>query len=211
MTILLGKAEFARQQGVSKQAIGIQCQPGGSLADAVVDGKINPRHQAALAYAKRQKAKQKPDAAPTPPPKLAPKAGAAADDGSPDFLTRFANLRLSEIEEQFGSRPEAAAWLELLKLVEQVRTGRLKNDETDGTLIERELVVTHVFGSIEEAYRRLLSDAVRTITRQLYANAKSGVELEKSEQEARKIVSKILDPMKRRVSKALRTKSGADE
>lgn len=211
MTQLLTKGAFARKAGVTPQAIGVQCAKGGLLVGALVGGKLDASHADAKAYLKRQKAKRQTDEEPTDRPESPADKAGWSDDGSPESVASLADLRLSEIEERFGGRAELEEWLKARKLVEEVREKRLKNDETDGTLIERELVTTHVFGALDESYRRLLSDAVRTITRQLYANAKSGVELERSEQDARKIISKILDPMKRRVAKALRPKSSADD
>lgn len=207
---LVTKADFAGFCGVTRAAITTQCREGGLLAAAVVDGKINLRHPDAQAYEKRSKARGKTDAAPTKAPESRPEPTGMADDGSPEAAAALQDLTLRQIGERFGGLPQFELKVRALKGAEELRAARLRNDESDGSLIDRDLVSTHVFGLIDEANRRLLSDAARTITRQTYAAARSGIDLEKSEQETRKILSKVLELMKQRVAKALRVKPSAN-
>lgn len=201
------KTAFAERAGVKKQTIGELCKPGGPLHDAVVDGKIDTSHRAAKAYLKRQTAKasaakKAAKASTTEAAAVAPKG--LTDDGSPEFIVDVTKLTLAQIEDRCGGRAEFDGWLKSLKLTEEIREKRLKNDETDGTLIPRELVATHVFGAIDEVFRRLLTDSTKTITRITYANARAGVAVESAEKQVRADLAKVLEPMKRRASKALR-------
>jgi hypothetical protein len=204
MQQLLTKAAFARLAGVSYQAIGVQCAKGGQLTAAVVDGKLDAGHPDALAYLQRQKERQNTDRQATKVAKKGRRVPGMADDGSPDFIRKLQGLTLAEIGRRYGGLPQCETVIRAINQAESVREKRLKNDETEGRLIERELVAAHVFGAMEETNRRLLSDAARTITRQLYANARSGVELEKSELEVRQLLSKVLEPAPRKIAKILR-------
>lgn len=189
---------------MSKQAIGVACREGGPLHEALVGTKLDPGHRDAREYLARKKRSGKHDAAPTEAQVSVPAPRIPTDDGSPEFIAALTELKLSEIEERFGTRPELEEWLKARKLAEEVREKRLKNDETDGTLIERELVRKHLFAFIEEAFQRLLTDTAKTVTRTLYANAKAGIPVEQSERQVRDIMTKTLEPMKRRAARVLR-------
>lgn len=105
---------------------------------------------------------------------------------------------------RFSTQTELSDWLDRLKRVEEIREKRLKNEETEGTLIPRELVKTHVFGAIEMVNRRLLTDSPKTIARRLYALAKSGAPIEEAEEVVREIISSQLRPMKDKTVRVLR-------
>jgi hypothetical protein len=207
MPSLVTKADFAKRAGVTKQAIGIAAGPGGPLEAAVVEGKIDTSSRAAKAYLKRRKAIAKTDGAKTKgaQPKSEPeKSGPPVDDGTPGFILDVMGLKLAELSDKFGGRAELTEWLKAGKIAEDWRAARLKNDETDGTLIPRELVATHVFGAIDEQNKRLLTDAVKTVVRTVYSAASAEVPIEQTEKQVRAILAKILDPVKRKASRVLR-------
>lgn len=197
---LLGKADFARKVGVTKQAIGVACRAGGPLASAVVDGKIDAKHRDAVAYAKRAKARAAGDEKNDPPALVE----GFADDGTPGAMVDVANLTLREIEERFDGRERFDAWLRSLKTTEEVREKRLKNEETDGSLISREFVKTHVFGLLEEMTQRLLGELPQTMAKTVRSHEAAGVELEISEREIRATVGKALDAAKTKIARKLR-------
>jgi hypothetical protein len=207
MPSLVTKADFAKRAGVTKQAIGVAAGPGGPLAAAVLDGKIDTSHKAAKTYLNRRKSVAKAARSKTKPadtPSQPQNSGDLTDDGTPGFIVDVMQLRLGELSDKFGGRAELTEWLKAGKIAEDWRTARLKNDETDGTLIPRELVATHVFGAIDEQNKRLLTDAVKTIVRTVYSAASAEIPIEQTEATVRGILSKILDPVKRKASKVLR-------
>jgi hypothetical protein len=198
------KGAFARLAGVTPQAIGVATQKGGQLFDALVGRQIDSRHPDAKAYLKRQKAKAEADGAPTKPADLSPDPGAPQDDGTPGFIDELETLTLRQVEDLYGGLPQYNEHLKTLKLHEEIREKRLKNDETDGSLIERELVQVHVFGTIEQFTQRVLTDAPKTIVRAVESAVKSGVAPEQIERQVRAILSKLLEPVKRKAAKVLR-------
>jgi len=201
---LVTKAAFAGLCGIDRSAVTVQCRKSGLLASTVVDGKIDAGHRDARAYLRRHKARAKAACAPTKSEDDAKEPTGVTDDGTPGFAASLEDLTLRQIGEKFGGWPQFESKLRALKVTEEVREKRLKNDEADGTLIPRELVATHVFGAIDGANKRLLTDTVRTIVRTVYANAKSGIAVEASERQVRGIISKVLEPVKRKAVRALR-------
>jgi hypothetical protein len=103
---------------------------------------------------------------------------------------------LRPIVNRHGTRRGFKDWLGALKDLEDIRKKRLDNEETEGRLISRELVKTHVFGAIEGANRRLLGDFPKTITRLLYASANAKESIEVAEEKVRSAVTQILKPVK---------------
>lgn len=143
-------------------------------------------------------------------PKSAPDASAPRPPDGPSYATeedieRYAHLPLSELKEIFGTSQAFNDWLSALKLIEEVREKTLRNDATEGRLIERELVETHVFGAIETSHRRLLGDSPKTIARRIYALARSGTPVEQAEAEVRKVISSQLENVKTRAARVLRS------
>jgi len=110
---------------------------------------------------------------------------------------------LRPIIERFGTKRALRDWLLALKEIEVIREKRLGNEETEGLLIYRELVRTHVFGKIEACNRRLLGDVPKTLTRRVYALANAGTAIEEAEQVVRGLMSDQLNPMKAAVERTL--------
>lgn len=225
MTRLISRAELARLGKVSGSAVTKACKH--QLAPACVGRRIDLDHAAAQNYLRgkdaapsteRQTGKVSP-AAPTPTPPAAQSATSArgaqrARAAKPGGLTlvthqvenidSIADLTIREVVKTFGTVQAFKDWLVTLKQIEDIRERRLRNEETDGTLIPREPVQTHVFGVIDEAFRRLLTDTPKTIARRMYALAKSGVAIEQAERTTREIISSQLEPMKTQAARVLR-------
>lgn len=128
----------------------------------------------------------------------------AADVEGDEDPEPFLDLTLAEIVERFGTKTGFKDWLVARKTIADIREKELKSDETEGRLIDRELVKTHVFGAIEAGNRRLLGDSPKTIARRLYALAKSGAPVEEAEAVVREIVSSQLKPVKTTAARVLR-------
>lgn len=87
---------------------------------------------------------------------------------------------------------QSYANLLLEKRQAEVRRLNLQNLETEGRLISRDLVRTHVFGAIDAGNRRLLGDASKTIARRVYGLARSGAPIEEAERTVRELISSQL-------------------
>lgn len=223
---LLSRSAFARLCGVSPAAVTKACKTG-KLTGAMVNDRIDANHPEAVAYrntprdapnrgSHRSELPPADDAStPDPAPPLAPSLP-ALPPGTPDFageppaepgtdIGAYADLTLRELVDKFGTERSFKDWLEALKKIEDIREKRLNNEEYQKSLISRELVKTHVFGSLEAANRRLLTDTPKTLARRLYALAKAGAPIEEAETLIRDNVSSHLDAARAHVVNVLRS------
>lgn len=221
------RSGLARIAGVSPAAITKACK--GALSEACVGKMVDLDHPAVVAYLKkkgvdptagRPKRSKKADPPTESRPRKrrkrrrrAPDPPATEEDDidlpGPNEVTEeeieaYAHLTLDELVEKFGTAVRFAKWLDARKKISEIREKDLKNDETDGRLIDREFVRTHVFGAIEAGNRRLLGDAPKTIARRLYSLAKAGAPVEEAEAVVREIISSQLRPVKTAAARGVR-------
>src|SRR6478735_5330552 len=194
--ILISKADLAKKAGKSRATIGKLCL--GRLKPAVVNGKVDAGHPAVVQYLSERGVDP---TVPAPRKAQRRKTEGHADDGTPEAMASLTQLTLAELERKFGGNEEFAVWLKELKLVEDIRAKRLENEETEGSLIRRDLVETHLLGLIEEQHQRLLHDLPKTLARTLHAHATAGIALEQSEREIRQTLGKTLDATKSKVTR----------
>lgn len=114
---------------------------------------------------------------------------------------------LSPLIDRFGTHFQFSTWLSSLKDIELIREKRLKNGETEGSLISRELVKTFVFGAIEAANKRLLGDAAKTIASKVFNSVRAKGTLEEAQRIIRDEIGKQLKPLKTTAARRLRDKS----
>lgn len=127
-------------------------------------------------------------------------------EGSSEDLKDLTELLLPLVE-RFGTDTRFSDWLSSLKDIELIREKRLKNGETEGGYISRELVKNFVFGAIESFSKRLLGDASKSIVTKVTNNVRAGGSAEESQRIAREEISKQLKPVKATVARNLRHKS----
>jgi hypothetical protein len=220
MSRLISRAELSRLAKVSGAAITKACKH--QLGPACVGRRIDLDHAATVNYlagkgaaptepldppknttdrptARRRKPGSAASHSPAPTaPIVSPLEGADFD------IEAYADRTLRELTEMFGTETKFKDWLDARKKIADIREKDLKNAETEGHLIDRELVKTHVFGAIDAALRKLLNDSPKTIARRLYSAANSGVPLEESERMVREIIGSQLKPVKVHAARALR-------
>jgi hypothetical protein len=131
---------------------------------------------------------------------------AGVTEGSSEDLKDLTELLLPLVE-RFGTDTRFADWLSSLKDIELIREKRLKNGETEGGLISRELVKTFVFGAIEAANKRLLGDAAKTIASKVFNATRAKGTLEEAQRLVRDEISKQLKPLKTTAARHLRHKA----
>ncbi len=126
-----------------------------------------------------------------------------------DGVEPYASMTLRELIAKFGSRRAFDDWLKALKKIEDIRKVRLDNDEAEGRLIDRELVVKHVMGAIDEVFRRLLMDAPKTITARIYSSALAGDTIEAARDVVHGLIRDQLRALKAKATRNLRKKKTA--
>lgn len=153
--------------------------------------KAAPRAPTPPAKPGRKRA-AKPPAPPHPPPPPPPPT-VPAEGAKP--LDAYAQM-LDELVTEFGTARNFRDWLQSRKMIADIREKELKIDEAEGRLIRRDLVMTHLLGLIEGAFRQLLTDTPKKITRTMYAMARSDSPLEEAEARTRAFMSEQLEPLR---------------
>lgn len=208
------RADLAGRAGVSRSAITKACK--GRLADACAGPRIDLRHPAVLEYLDgkgvplpdppKAKSKKKRTSRKHPDGLDDPRLD-SPDESVQDELERlepYASMTLREIAERFPTRRAFADRQQQVKRAEEIRRLRLENDETEGNLISREFVKTHVFGALEGLHQRLLRDLPKTAARRLQASVKSGDALEEQERILRDLIGRQLTPARAEATRKLR-------
>jgi hypothetical protein len=155
----------------------------------------------------------KPATGGTITPKPAPRSEGAAPEreAAPKldefgFAEEILELSVREVAERFGTDRQYLNWLEAYVKQQRGCGDWLKNQQTRGSLIERELVHRQVFAHISALQHRILTDATRTIVARVYPMAKSGDSPEQAEREVRALLSKQLKSLRSTVLRALKPK-----
>jgi hypothetical protein len=126
------------------------------------------------------------------------------DNGTSGAMVELGNLTLDQVTMLIGQYDQAEEWLKSVKLKEDIRAARLKNEATEGSTISRELVETRVLGVVDEAFRRLLTDGAKTLASQVFAMAKSGQTVQEAEREISATIGKVLELAKTKPQRALK-------
>jgi hypothetical protein len=126
------------------------------------------------------------------------------DDGSASGMDHILDMPLRSILNHFGEEAAFSAWLGDIKKAEDIREKRLKNQQTEGSLISREGVKSQLMGLLEELSRRLLLDGAKTITRRNYAAAHADVSIEDAEKETRANMSQNLRKAREGITRRLK-------
>lgn len=133
---------------------------------------------------------------------VAPPPGPPTDE--PADAEALLDLTFRVIAERHGSVEGFQDWLDARKRVGEIKRIEIQNATTSGRVVSRELVRAHLFGALDAANRRLLTDTPKTIARRLYALAKSGADLQEAEAAVRDLISSQLKPMKANAARVLR-------
>lgn len=223
----IARRELARLGGVTQAAITKATQPGAPLADAVLSrGRgLDLDHPKVQAWLKRRHAAATstpaaPDSAqpaPTQPRHAAPVLGgdrlrqavremdgAEMPDGWQHLtLDEVAAMPIEELVRRFDHIDSVKGWLDAAKKAADTRAVDLRNMETQGQVVSREMVRTHVFGAMEASHVRLLGDTPKSITRRVYAMARAGEDVEQAEKVVREMISSQLKPAMAAAKKAV--------
>lgn len=211
---LVSRAELGRHLGLTTVAVTIACRS--RIKDACVKNRVDLDHPLVVEWL-RKRNRLTPEAPATEPQPASdalaarPRADVETVPAMPNGIEDvhgFEDLTLREIVARYGTMSVHSDWLDMRRKQTQIREREIKNFELEGKLISREGVRVHVFGAIDQTFRRLLQDFPKTMARQVYAMAKAGEPVEKAEDLARDRLSSQLKPMKEQVARALRAQSG---
>lgn len=121
----------------------------------------------------------------------------------PDNITEYADLTLRDIITRFGSDAMFVDFLKALKAIEDINEKRLKNAQTEGTLVSRELVQMGVIDVVDSAMRKLLTAGTKKIARMAHSMTKAGETIEKIEDEVKDQVGQYVKNIKIKSARTL--------
>lgn len=122
----------------------------------------------------------------------------------PEDIQAFADMTLRELVEKFGTDIRFLDWLKATKSIEDINEKRLKNAETKGELVSRQLVRHGILDPIESAHVKLLTDGSKTIARRATAMHGSGRDMEDIEKFVAEQITSFLRPMKAKIARTLK-------
>lgn len=121
----------------------------------------------------------------------------------PSNIRDFMDMTIMEIVQKFGTDYRFVDWLKAAAQIEGIEEKRLKNAQSRGNLISRDLVQKGVIDQINNAHLRLLKDGVKTISAGAMAKVGAGAEQQDVEAYVSDIVGSYLRPVKSRMVRAL--------
>ncbi len=135
----------------------------------------------------------------------------AAEQSAPDDIIEipaniqaFAHMTLTELIDKFGTDTRFVDWLNATQKIESINEKRLKNAQTRGELVSRDLVRVGIIEPIDAAHIKLLTDGAKTIARRAVAMSKAGRPVEDVEKFVAEQMTSFIRPVKAKVARALK-------
>lgn len=159
------------------------------------EGTINgvqmakPRGQAAVREAKKRQ----------PPPE-----DREGTINIPEDIQAFVGFTLRELIDKFGTDTRFVDWLSATQKIEAINEKRLKNAQTKGELISRELVKNGVIDTFNAAHLRLLKDGAKSIAAGVISKHAGGAELSEVEAYVSDILGSFIKPVKGKITRVLK-------
>lgn len=210
-TELIKRTDFALIADVTRGAITRACRPGGILAPACDGRRIDVAHPAAVAYITDKTGHPPPTALvmPEKPPhkNKRPKPVADTDGGMieiPEDIQIYADMSLREIIERFGTMTAFNDHLAAIQKIEVINEKRLKNAQTEGVLVGREVVRTRILDPMETMCTKLLTDCAKTLSVRVPARYNAGDTPAQIEKQIADALGTHIKQMKTKVARAIR-------
>lgn len=122
----------------------------------------------------------------------------------PEDIQAFADFTLRELIEKFGTDTRFVDWLSATQKIEAINEKRLKNAQTKGELISRDLVKVGVIDTFNAAHLRLLKDGAKSIAAGAISKHSGGAELSEVEAYVSDILGSFIKPVKSKISRVLK-------
>lgn len=121
----------------------------------------------------------------------------------PEDIEGLADMSLRELIARFGTGYRFLDWLKALKEIEAVSEKRIKNAQSAGRLVSRDLVEVGVIDPFNSAHVRLMTDGAKAITAAVLAKHKAGLSDQEIEAYVTDVVGSFIRPVKSKVERNL--------
>ena len=122
----------------------------------------------------------------------------------PEDLDDFVDMTLREILQRFGTKTAFLDWLKATKSIEDINEKRLKNAQTRGELVNRDLIKVGVIEPFDTAFNKLLTDGAKTIARRVSAMNGAGRSVADCEKFVADQISSFIKPAKAKIARTLK-------
>jgi hypothetical protein len=116
------------------------------------------------------------------PPQISLELAAETLRALPAEIQELSDWPLRSLIRRFGPAAVFSEWLSAQEKIEKIRQLRIQNETREGELVPRAEIHRLVIDPLDTAFRQLLSDGVRTITKILSAKIQAGITLTECEQ-----------------------------
>lgn len=126
------------------------------------------------------------------------------DDDLPDDLRVFGEWTLKQLIRRFGSDVAFSDWLKATQVIEAIHEKRLKNAQTEGSLISRQVVRDRLVDPINAAMLRMMTDGSKTMVTRVTAMIKAGAEPHEIEDFIIDTIGSYVRPLKSKMERSLK-------
>jgi len=121
----------------------------------------------------------------------------------PENIVEFIEWPLKKLIEKFGTDAQFLDWLKATQTIESINEKRIKNAQSSGELVSRELVKTAMIDPINSAHIKLLTDGAKTISRRVMAMTGAGKDPIEVEKYVKEQITSFIRPIKSKVKRIL--------
>lgn len=116
----------------------------------------------------------------------------------PKDVRDLANFSLRDLISRFGTAEHFQAWLKSMREMERIHKDKLANAQTEGVLVNRELVRQGVLEPLDTAHIKLLTDGVKKLVVRLEAMQAAGKDRIEREKWTRATIGKFIAGAKKK-------------
>lgn len=122
----------------------------------------------------------------------------------PENIAEYADMTLRQIIQKFGTDVRFVDWLKAVKAIEDIQEKRLKNEQTQGNLVNRDLIRTGIIEPLNTAHVKMMTDGAKAISVRVPAMAAAGEETVDIERYISGVISSFIKPVAAKVERVIK-------
>lgn len=122
----------------------------------------------------------------------------------PDNIAEYADMTLRQIIQKFGTDVRFVDWLKAVKSIEDIQEKRLKNEQTQGNLVNRDLIRMGIIEPLNTAHVKMMTDGAKAISVRVPAMAAAGEETVDIERYVSGVISSFIKPVAAKVERVIK-------
>lgn len=122
----------------------------------------------------------------------------------PENIAEYADMTLRQIIQKFGTDVRFVDWLKAVKAIEDIQEKRLKNEQTQGNLVNRDLIRVGIIEPLNTAHVKMMTDGAKAISVRVPAMAAAGEETVDIERYISGVISSFIKPVAAKVERVIK-------